>query len=62
MCLSLFDWVLFSRVLLASNSMYVYMVKIEEAKKAYLEAYIRVMALDNVRQVQVARFIYKRPH
>jgi ribulose bisphosphate carboxylase small subunit len=42
--------------------MYVYMVKIEEAKKAYLEAYIRVMALDNVRQVQVARFIYKRPH
>jgi ribulose bisphosphate carboxylase small subunit len=41
--------------------MYVYMVEIEEAKKAHSEAHIRVMALDSVRQVQVARFISQRP-
>ena len=37
------------------------LAEIEEAKKAYPEAYIRVMVFDNVRQVQVAGFIAQRP-
>jgi ribulose-bisphosphate carboxylase small chain len=37
------------------------LAEIEEAKKAYPEAYIRVMAFDNVRQVQVSGFIAQRP-
>jgi ribulose-bisphosphate carboxylase small chain len=35
--------------------------EIEEVKKAYPQAYIRVLGFDNVRQVQVTGFIVHKP-
>ena len=35
--------------------------EIENAKKAFPDAYIRIVAFDNVRQVQVGGFLVHRP-
>lgn len=54
-------WTMWKLPLFGATDSSLVLAEIEEAKKAYPEAYIRVMAFDNVRQVQVAGFIAQRP-
>ena len=54
-------WTMWKLPLFGATDSSLVLAEIEEAKKAYPEAYIRVMAFDNVRQVQVSGFIAQRP-
>jgi ribulose-bisphosphate carboxylase small chain len=54
-------WTMWKLPLFGATDSSLVLAEIEEAKKAYPDAYIRVMAFDNVRQVQVAGFIAQRP-